>query len=301
MNQLRLLPRAITAAAILFAAGCSGGGGPSELTVSEQNAEALVAQGVGAVSMLEGMNDMMDGFSESIFDPAAQVTPCPDGGNAVLSVNDMAPAGLSTGDYASLDFNACRIDFGEGVFTFNGGLYLAATDISGDPLTTGGTREFYGSFDSLTLNLLGATVVVDGGISTSLSSPDGTTFTLTVSGTHFSAYANAGGQAFSGSLDDFENTRTWDSVANTYSLVVNATIYSSELGGYATFETTAPFTGLVGEHPSAGSFVATGAMGGKVTLVALDNVNVQILVDADGDGNNETTINTTWDALENNA
>lgn len=300
MNRMRLFSRAVTAAALLFATGCGGGGGMSELTISAQNAEALAAQGVGAVSMLEGMTEMMEGFSGSLFDPSAQMTPCPDGGNAVLSLNDMAPAGPSTGDYANLDFNGCVINFGDGAFTFNGGLHLAITGFTGDPLdAAGGTREFYGSFDALTLVLFGATVVVDGGIKASLSSPDGVTFTSVVSGSHFSTFAKAGNQAFSGKLDDFRVERMWDSSTGAYSLDLDATIYSSELGGSARFETTVPFTGMADEHPSAGTFVATGAMGGKMTLVALDNVNVQILVDADGDGMNETTINTTWVALEN--
>jgi len=296
VNIKRLLSRAGTAAALVFAVGCSGGGGQSELTISAQNAEALAAQGVGAVSMLEGMNEMISGFSEDIFNPAAQMTPCPDGGTANLQVNDMAPAGLSTGDYASLTFNNCMIDFGDGALSFNGGLYVGAMDISGDPLSpTGGTREFYGSFDNLRLNILGITATVDGSLTGSLSSPDGSTFTLTLGSTHFSASASAAGQAFAGSLDDYSVTRIWDSVANTYSLEVNGRVYSSELGGYAMFETIVPFTGTVDDYPSAGSFVATGAMGTKITVTAVDNVNVQIVVD---DGVTQVTINTTWAALE---
>jgi len=297
VNRLRLLPRAVTAAALFFAVGCNSGGGMSQLTINEQNAEALAAQGVGAVTMLEDMSGMLDSFSGYI-DPAAQVNPCPDGGNTVLSINDMMPAGLSTGDYVNLDFNGCT----QSGLTLNGMVHLGATDISGNPLDpAGGMREFYGSFDAMTVTFLGATVVIDGGLTASLSSPDSVTFTSVISGSHFSAFAKAGNQAFSGSLDDFMVQRSWDSAANTYVLDLDATVYSSQLGGSAVFQTTVPFTGTVDDHPSVGTFVATGAMGGKITLTAIDNVNVQILVDADGDGVNETTITTTWDALDNNS
>jgi hypothetical protein len=300
--KLRTLPRAFSAAALLFAIGCGGGGGSSELTVSEQNAEAIASQGIGAVSMLEGMTEMMDMFSESFFGESAQMAPCPDGGDAALSLNDVAPVGLSTGDNVNATFYGCMIDVGGGtLLTFNGMLGFDATVVTGDPFDplTGGTRTLTASFGGLTMGIVGVTMTVNGGISVSLSSPDADTFTGSVSGDYFGAYAQSGSQGFSGSFDDFLLQRTWTESTGAYSLSVDARIYSSELQGFATFETTTPFTGTGDEHPSAGTLVATGAQGATVTLVALDNVNVQILIDADWDGVNETTINTTWDALEN--
>jgi len=296
VNLSRLIPRAVMGAALLFA-GCGGGGGPSEMTFSAQNAEAAAAAGVGAATMAEGMADMVDGMS-GLFEPTAQVMPC-DSGNVMLNVYDLGAMGLSTGDYASLDFNACRMDLGEGVLTFNGGLYLRAEDISGDPLSGPFTREFYGSFNALTATILGAVVVVDGGITASLSSPDdGTTLVLEVTCPDFSTFAQAGDAAFSGSLSNYHAVRTVNQSTLAYSVEFEGTIFASGLGT-AHFETTVPFTGTGEDHPSAGTFVATGALGATVTLIALDNVNVQILVDADADGINETTINTTWVALEN--
>ncbi len=297
MNLSRLFPRAFMGAALLLAS-CGGGGGPTEMTISAQNAEAAAAAGVGAVSMVEGMSEMVDGMSD-IFDPTAQVMPC-DSGNVMLNVYDLGAAGLSTGDYASLDFNACRIDVGGGDFlTFNGGLYLRADDISGDPTSGPFTREFYGSFNALTATILGAVVVVDGGITASLSSPDdGTTLVLDVTCNDFSTFAQSGDAAFSGSLSNYHAVRTVNQSTLAYSVDFEGTIYATGLGS-AHFETTVPFTGTGEDHPSAGTFVATGAIGATVTLIALDNINVQILVDADADGINETTINTTWAALEN--
>ncbi|HEX5136260.1 MAG TPA: hypothetical protein VFY93_04755 [Planctomycetota bacterium] len=301
--NLRLLTRAVPAAVLLFTLGCGGGGGMSELTVSEQNAAAVAASGVGAVSMLEGMTDMMDMFSEDFLGASAQMAPCPDGGQAATSINDVTPAGLSTGDSVDATFYGCMIDVGGGTFlTFNGMLGFDATEVTGDLLdpAAGGTRTLTGSFGGLTLGIVGATITVNGAITVSVSTPDADTFTSSVSGSHFSAYASAGVQSFSGALDDFSLSRTWTESTGDYSLEINAQVYSSELGGFATFETTTPFTGNGEDHPSSGTLVATGAMGATVTLIALDNVNVQILIDADWDGVNETTINTTWDALENN-
>jgi hypothetical protein len=161
------------------------------------------------------------------------------------------------------------------------------------------TREFYASYNALTAVILGSTVVINGGLTASLSSADGVTLVAGVSGNSFSAFAQSGGEAFSGSIRNFQSTRSFDTSAGTYSVDFEATVTASGLGGSVHIETTVPFTGLADEDPSAGTFVATGAMGATVTLIALDNVNVQILVDADGDGTAETTINTTWAALQN--
>lgn len=299
MNPTRILPRAGTAAVLLFAIGCGGGGGGmSELTVSEQNAAPLAASGVAAVEMVEGMSEMVDGMS-GIFEPDQLIMPC-DSGNVMLNVYDLGTQGLSTGDYASLDFNACVMDLGEGNLTFNGGLYLRADEITGDPLSGPFTRRFYGSYDALTLTIFGAVMVIDGGITASLSSPDdGTTLVLDVTCGSFSAFGQAGDAVFSGSLNNFHSQRTLNQSTGDYSVEFEGTVYSNTLGGSAHFETTTPFTGTGEDHPSAGVFVATGAEGATVTLIAVDNVNVQILVDADGIVGAETTINTTWAALEN--
>lgn len=296
MNPLRLLPRATAAAALLFAAGC-GGGGSSELVITEQNAQALAASGISAVTMLEGMSEMVDGLSD-VFNPAAQVMPC-DSGNVMLSISDLGIQGLSTGDYASLDFNGCVLDLGTGALTFNGMFYLRAEDVTGDPLAGPFTREFYADYGALTATIFGVTMVIDGGLTASLSSPDGTTLVADVSGGRFSAFAQAAGDVFSGSINNFHCERTLDTATGAYSVDFVATIRSNMLAGSAHFETTVPFTGTGEDHPSAGTLVATGAEGATVTLIALSNVDVQILIDADWDGVNETTITTTWDALEN--
>jgi hypothetical protein len=294
---MRLL-HAAPAALLLLALGCGGGSSVGELTISAQNAEALASAGVGAVSTLDGMSQMVDDFSQSFFNPAAQVFPC-DSGNVMLTVNDVGATGLSTGDNASLDFNACVLDLGGGSLVFNGNFYLSATDVTDDP-SGAFTREFYASCGSLTMALGTATVVANGALTVGLSSPDGVTLVADVSGDAFSAFAKAGNQAFSGTIKDFHSTRSLDTSTGDYTVDYEATIVANALGGSAHFQTTVPFTGNGTDYPSAGTFVATGAMGGTITLTAVDNVNVQIFVDADGDGVAETTINTTWAALDNN-
>jgi hypothetical protein len=191
------------------------------------------------------------------------------------------------------------LDVGEGTtITINGGLFLEADDIVGDPLSGGAfTRAFTGGFSAFTMTIFNGAMVISGAITASLSSADGETFVLDVLCPSFSAFAQGGDATFSGKLTDYHMQRTWNENTGDYSVEFEGTVYQSGLGtGH--FETTVPFTGNGSDHPSAGTLVATGANGGTVTLIAVDNINVQILVDADGDTVAETTINTTWAALE---
>ena len=71
------------------------------------------------------------------------------------------------------------------------------------------------------------------------------------------------------------------------------------LGGSIFYETTLPFTGTEPDDPDAGQLVLTGAEGASIVLNAIDIVNVEILVDADGDGTTDVTIQTTWDVMKN--
>jgi len=294
VNRNHLVPRAVVAAVLFLAIGC--GGVTTEITVSEHNAETLATAGLDAVRMIEDVSGMIDRFSESFFDPAQRLVLC-DTGDVAISVNDVGAEGLSTGDDANVDFNACVVALDDGPLTLDGSLYLRAEDITGDP-SGAFTREVYASFDAATVVFLDATVVIDGGITASLSSPDGVTFVADISGDSFSALAQEGDRVFSGSLSDFHGEGRLDTSADTYSVEFEATVYTDDLGGSAHFETTVPFTGAVDEYPSAGTFVATGANGATVTLVAIDNVNVQILIDEDGDGT-PSTIDTTWEVLGN--
>jgi hypothetical protein len=291
-----LVSRAATVAALLLAVGCNSSGS-SELTISEQNAQSLAAQGVAAATMLEEMGGLVEGFSEVLNEPAAQTIPC-DTGEIIVSVMDIGTTGLSTGDTASIRFNACGMDLGGEALLLNGTMSFQALEVTG---TAPGpfTVRLGASFGQLTVGVLGATVIVNGGLTLELSSPDGVTLTSIVSGSSLSASAQAGSQVFSGSLSNFHLERSLDTSNGDYLVDLDATVYSSELGGSAVFETTIPFTGNGDNPPDAGTFVATGAEGATITVTALGGGAVQILIDADWDGVDEATQDTTWDALEN--
>jgi len=301
VNYRNVLPRATLAAVICLVIGC-GGSDPetfAPVTITSANAEMIAQQGVGATDVLTQMSGLVEGYSQVFDNPSPQLVPC-DTGSGNLVLNDVGAPGLSTGDSASMTFYACVFD-GDGIpITMNGNLSFTATEVTG---TAPGPFSYAltCSFDSYSVSVLGITVIVNGGFTLELSSADGDAFQSVVHGDYFSVYAQAGAQAFSGTISNFRLERNFTESTGAYLVDMQATVAGSEIGGEATFESTIPFTGTDPNDPDAGTLVVTGAAGATATLVALNNVDVQILVDLDGDTVTDATILTTWAVLNDDS
>ena len=141
-------------------------------------------------------------------------------------------------------------------------------------------------------------LAVDGDIRMSISVDGAGVQTQTLSGNRFASQFN--GEAFE--LTQFNLTSVYDPGAGTTTETTNLTYASTSMGGSVTIQTVTPFVTNLGDlYPSSGQMVATGSNGSKCRLTALNNVDVLLEVDADGVGGYETTINTTWAALESAA
>jgi hypothetical protein len=75
------------------------------------------------------------------------------------------------------------------------------------------------------------------------------------------------------------------------------TINSTLLPGVVSYATTVDFEGFDADYPDTGVFVVYG-VNSSVRLTAIDNVNVRIEIDADGDTDYEQTIETSWAELQ---
>jgi hypothetical protein len=275
--------------------GC-GGGGAAELYVSPQNAEEVVAQGVGTVEFLQGVSEMVEGYTSAIEDQGAQVVPC-ESGNVIVNVDDVGEQGVvSTGDSVEIVFQAC--DVGLGV-VFNGRIAFVASDVTG-AAPGAFSRQLDVTINGLSISAGGALVSVDGAFSLEQSGDGEGTIKSVVSGARLSAYAQGqGGISFSGSVSDFRLEHVLDMDSGDYATEMTASVTGKRLPGTVTYATTVPFTGSGDGPPEAGTFLVTGAGGSTATVVAMGGGAVQILIDVDGDESPEFTINTTWDALLN--
>ena len=80
-----------------------------------------------------------------------------------------------------------------------------------------------------------------------------------------------------------------DNAAQTYQYSVGGTVSSGALGGELEFASPAPFTGVIGEYPSAGRMTVSGNAGSAARLseegnAAADVATVLVAVDTNGDG-----------------
>lgn len=214
---------------------------------------------------------------------------CAVGGTTTFSGQLANALVFTAGDRISGDFKSC--DDGEGQ-VIDGTLQFLVDRFSGDLAI--------GSFD-LTVTLTLTDFQVHGGGETTLANGEAsiridTTQPATnrvvvlddavavVSGTRAVAVTD------SGAVPD-------DTVAIPVTLHASGNVDSSEIGGLISYATLVTFQGFAGEYPYAGDFIVDGANGTSARLIVLDNRNVRIEVDSDGDSAVDEIINTTWKAL----
>ncbi len=83
-----------------------------------------------------------------------------------------------------------------------------------------------------------------------------------------------------------------------YSFSLDGTLQSERIGGVSV-ERLDPFEGTGNDNPTSGTMVITDpSTGVTITFQVADDVNVDLLVDKNGDGTTDFTVHTTWDELE---
>jgi len=293
-----LLRRIAPLAIVSLVVGCGGGsdGGPSLLSISQQNVDEVAENAVATIDFLSDATELVDTFADTIENEEQQVVLCEDG-NVVFDMNDVAPQGeLSSGDSMTVTFNAC--DMGGAVF--NGSFSFVASDVQVGEASFSRTLDV--EFDALTITSFGSgTIVVDGGFIVTLSTEDGITVVQTVSGSRLSVFAQGSAESVSGTMTNFSQRAEFNTETDAYSMEYTATFSGSGLAGEVTYETTVPFTGVDPEDPSAGTLVVTGANGSTLTLDVIDNVRVMLYLDVDGDGDSEWESERTWDELDDDS
>jgi hypothetical protein len=319
----------LSAAAALAACGGGGSGGGSSaatadpVAISSANAAEVAGAAYSAPASLEGAGlggagvltgavtqvsddgvDMVQVIidqlksSKALFaaNPGAFVTgasitaseDCTNGGNFSFTLNDADDnQDLSSGDSLSATFNNCI----EGTTRMNGTLSINNIQITGDPLTFPYSLQMTLQANNFSVTESGETSSLNGAMTLSQSTGDGVSFVNSVSGTSISLTESGGAATLSAyRLDGTEN-------GSSYTFDINATVSSPDIGGAVTIVTDVTFMGTEPGDPYTGEATITGAGNSSVTLVVLNEVNVQLLVDEDGDGATDTTIDTTWDSL----
>lgn len=214
---------------------------------------------------------------------------CSGGGTIGVSLDDIDDSGdVSTGDTFTMSFNSCQEDGS----TLNGSMSVA------NLVVTQPTPTAYTYSGSITINSLAFSDGADSGtmsgtINFAESSSDSVTVTSTLSISSLTATLT--GETLT--ISALSATVTENLTTGAYTLVSNGTINSSKLGGVVTFTTPTALKGFGTAYPSSGAIKISGS-NSSITLTALSSTNVRLDIDSNNDGTTDSTMNSTWAALE---
>ena len=209
--------------------------------------------------------------------------PCPQGGSTSMELTDRNGDGtLDPNDTVHLRWNACKINDS----TSTGLVRVQLTDAVQLP---GGGREYQITIQvenlELTSDRPGAPpITVNCGIPL-VYTRTSTSDHLVIQGAGLrSGHVTSDTGTAEVFLDYLQ-----DHATQTYSYVIRGNATSTALGGRVDFTTPLPFTGVIGEYPSAGRLSVTGIGNSSALLseegtAANDNAAVFAAVDTNGDG-----------------
>lgn len=281
---------------VVSLAACGGGGGTKLVAIDQTNAEEVTSSALSASEFVMQMADFVDGLVDIIEIGDSGPFPC-DSGEGTVTINDVAPQGvISAGDSVSIRFINCVVNLGGDDVTLNG---LITFQITSASFPGGGAYDILlkATFSNFLLSAFGTTIRVNGGFNLRLETPDGNVFTTTTSGSSLEASIQVGATVIKNVVSSFTYTEVFDTITGDYSITGSGRVFDGSLGRSFDTEVTVPLEGTDPDDPDSGQLLSTGANNSSVLLFVLDNVNVELRVDEDGDGIVDVTIPTTWDAL----
>jgi len=279
-------------------AACGGGGSSGLITIEPLNAEQVASTALGAGDFIAGLSYLADDLVDVIEGGVSGTFPCPGGGTASVTLNDVAPTTeISAGDRVTFSFNNCVMDFWGEPVTFQGSLTINVTS-SNFPGPDAYDIVTQVSFSNLMLDDGVTTYTVSGGFTLHVNTPDGITYSTMTTGSSLTAKLQEPGWSVTAKVANFTYEELYDDNTGDYSFDAAGSFYSSELGGWFDGMTTVTMSGTAPDEVDTGEYLVTGKDNTSVLTVALNSVDVQLRVDGDGDGTPETTINTTWSSLQ---
>ena len=218
--------------------------------------------------------------------------PCAVSGTVDITVDISNPEQPSVNDTFIFEFTNC--DDGSGAVV-NGGMTITIASIDGDMTSGNMLLGMQLQFSAFAVTEGGETTTAEGSISIEIDTRDPLVTTITVSTTAF-VTTSAGTEEV---LTNFTVRITED--ASTFPVAVTVetsfTISSPRIGGSVTVTTTLSLQSSGSEYPFVGELRIEGANQAVIVLIALDPNTVRLVIDIDGDGANDETLEMTWDEL----
>lgn len=213
-------------------------------------------------------------------------------GTVTLSGDISGSQALVAGDRISAQFTNC--DDGDGRLV-NGGFDFLINSVSGDPASGDFSLSVTLSINSLRVLEAGTESMASGSVTMSVDNTQAPISMASVSGSSLAISRDAR----SLTLANF-NT---DVVANesafpiTWTLQSGGKLTSSQFDGQISYSTPVAFQGSGQNNPYSGEMLVRGANNASVRLIALDEVNIRLEIDSDGDNAVDETRDLTWDDI----
>lgn len=217
--------------------------------------------------------------------------PCVVSGSVTISGDIANPLTLTAGDTFSIDATACDDGIGEIV---DGLISMTVTDFSGDFLSGTYLLGMRALLDSLQVTTATDVISSTGDASIALDTSATPFVSASVSGASMMTSRNASTET----LMSYATEQSVDAgiTPPPYTLTSRGSVDSSQLADLVSYSTPVQFQGDGIDYPHTGELLMTGG-NSSARLITLDNVNVRIELDSDGDGAVDVTVDTTWDAL----
>jgi hypothetical protein len=324
-HHIRTLPTAALLVAMI--AGCGGGGGggsnptATQAEISPDNATEIAGDVVEGVTETAALGEFgafgglavggaLPGGGHSKTTAAlasktggavlmqAAIGPveltCANGGKVTISAEIREQDTLSAGDTFTFEFDRC--DEGEGEI-LSGRVRLGIDAFEGDLDAERFRVDATLDFDVLAVEEDGQTDTVNGELALSVD----TTRYPTVSFSHASDAFSVTEDGETVVLADWLTRLTVDESSQppAYALTGNGSIDVPRHGAVG-YEFLEPFQGFGEDRPDSGVLLIEGANGGSIRVTALSNTQVQLEIDYDGLGVDET-LTLTWDEIDDPA
>lgn len=259
------------------------------------SATGLIASGPGGVSKIDGSL----ATANKIGNTAANV-PIPDtiencliSGTSTFSgeIADPLTPTLTAGDSFSIFYDMCD----DGFSVIDGSLFYAVDAFNGDLLAGTYSLTITSTFTDFQVATAEDEIVSNGDVTIRIDTLQFPSLEAQASGN----LLTVDGSASAVTMTNFSSLHTQDTGADPspYTQSSFGTIDSTLLSGVVSYDTPVDFEGSDDDYPSVGEFLVTG-LNSSARLTAIDNVNVRIDIDTDGNGTIDEIINTTWAELE---
>lgn len=307
----------------ILAAGCGGGGSQAAgandglppmaaSSITAGNAESVAGQGYATVSTIDEQTGVGTQFLLGVSITAGQISPLK-GPLTLLYKHSAESANLVVGatvnctDGGTVTYTETNTSLAitaysclEDGLLMNGSLSLVLSNVIGDPdVDAAWSADMAINFQNFAATENGIGIRINGDMTVDYSQTSSQVIDAIISGQSLHVlYLENGSTVLNSLLKPYSfNVRQ---NLNTYTSTADFTYAStgSSLGDISyQVATNTAFESTGSAYPHAGSLTVTATDNSTVTLTALDDTNVRLDIDLNGDSTIEETITTTWTDL----